>query len=1078
MRSLATISIFVAMLSAAVARADEAGDQFAVAAGHYDSKRWKLAVEEFQTFLDKYPNHANYNQGHFFQAEALLQLGKHDASHEKLQQYLQREPEGRYTRPAMFRLGEAAYLSGKMVDAERELGAFVKKYPDDRLNGFALPYLGDIALGKKEYPLAESFYRDGLSRVPEGSRRDDCQMGLARALDRQGKNDEALRIYSTIASNAKSSLAGQAMFSAGALQYATGEFTEALRTFDEVEKRWPSGAWRANARLGRGWALMKLGRLDEASGMFQSVSDDPKLGIEARYWQGLVLEAKQQWPQAAKSLLDTAAAAPDHALLPAICVHAGEALVRAGQPEEAIKQFDLVLNEAAQSREGEAPAEPSESTGPPAARQEPRPPDMTGGHSAESAKIIPPPPGTYRKADAEDSIRPYREQALRGKCQAALLMKDYATVDREAGRFAALFPSSPFAADVTRIHARALVEQRQFDRAAALLEPLVAQKLPAEQELETRYLLAAADEGLRKYDEALEMLAPVVEAATDRLKSDAQLLQGSILLATHRYADAAVPLDKFLRTSATGDAVVQAAGQLAICYARTKRLDKAKKLYADLRSKYPDHPLLAPATEQLIEAAFDANDAAWSAELSTQLADLGKHNATKSGTAAASPDAAQYEVKGLAGLGWSQFKAGQLNEAAATFERVLQTSPPDDLAAEISFARGQVLEKLDQLDPALALYDCVVEKYPASVQRPDALYAAARLRMKLRQYRDAAALYEKLARDYPQYARLDAALYDWAWTVGAAEKPAEADKLYARLRKDYPKSRYFADATYRLAERAFESQDAVAANALLDELLAAKPEPPVRESALYLRAQVALLGKDWAKIRLAFQRLLDEFPETRQRMLAEFWIAECDYREKNYDEAGKRLEDLAKRIPGRQEPWMAMIALRRAQIAIGRKNWDEACSLASGIEKDFPDFSQQYEADLVLGRCLANRAEFEEARSAYGKVIRSPAGEKTETAAMAQWLIGETYFHQKNFDAALREYLRVDILYAYPAWQALALLEAAKCHEELHDAKQAEACYQKILDRYAGTPSAKQAKERMEDLRNEQKEAKKKTLTE
>jgi TolA-binding protein len=1057
MRSLATITIVLAMLSAAVARADEAGDQFAVAAGHYDAKRWKLAVEEFQAFLDKYPNHANFSQCLFFQAEALLQLGKYDASHEKLQEYLRREPEGRYARPAMFRSGEAAYLAGKTADAEKELGAFVKKYPEDRLNGFALPYLGDIALGKREYPLAESFYRDGLRYVAEGSRRDDCQIGLARALEKQDKNDEALRIYSTLASNAKNPVASHAMFSAGALQYAMGKFTDALRTFDELEKRWPLSPWRTNAHLGRGWALMKLARLDEASAMFQSVSSDPKLGIEARYWQALVLEAKQQWPEAAKSLLETGAAARDHALLPAIRVHAGEALMRAGQPEEAIKQFDFVLTESAGKND-------SSSEGP--------------VFEVETAKIIPPPPGSYRKSDSDDTVRPFREQALRGKAQAALVMKDHTAVDRESERFATLFPGSPFAADVVRIHARSLVEQKQFDRAAALLEPLVAQKLSLEQDLETRYLLAAADEGLRKYDEALQLLAPVLDAATDRLKTDAQLLQGSILLAMHRYADAAVPLDKFLRTSATGDAVVQAAGQLAICYARTKHLDKAKKLYADLRAKYPDHPLLAPATEQLIEAAFDANDAAWSAELSSHLAELGKRNAAKTGTVAASPDAAQYEVKGLAGLGWSQYKAGQLNEAAATFERVLQMSPSEVLAAEISYARGQVLEKLDQSDPALALYDRVVEKYPDSVQRPDALFAAARLRMKLRQYRDAAALYEKLARDYPQYAKLDAALYDWAWTLGESEKPAEADKLFARLRKDYPKSRYFADATYRLAERAFTRQDAAAANTLLDELLSAKPEPSVCESALYLRAQVALLGKDWAKIRLAFQRLLDEFPETRQRMLAEFWIAECDYREKNYDEAGKRLEDLAKRIPGRQEPWMAMIALRRAQIALARKNWDDAYALASGIEKDFPDFSQQYEADLVVGRCLANRAEFEEARAAYGKVIRSPVGEKTETAAMAQWLIGETYFHQKNFDAALREYLRVDILYAYPTWQALALLEAGKCQEQLHDAKQAEACYQKVVDRYAGTPSAKEARDRLQDLKKEQEAAKKKTRSE
>ena len=86
-----------------------------------------------------------------------------------------------------------------------------------------------------------------------------------------------------------------------------------------------------------------MNRLDEAFAIFESMSSDPKLGIEARYWQGLVQKAKQEWPQAAKTLLETAAAAPGHELLPAIRFHAGDALLQAGDTDAAVKQFDLML---------------------------------------------------------------------------------------------------------------------------------------------------------------------------------------------------------------------------------------------------------------------------------------------------------------------------------------------------------------------------------------------------------------------------------------------------------------------------------------------------------------------------------------------------------------------------------------------------------------------------------------------------------------------------------------------------------------------------------------------------------------
>ena len=45
----------------------------------------------------------------------------------------------------------------------------------------------------------------------------------------------------------------------------------------------------------------------------------------------------------------------------------------------------------------------------------------------------------------------------------------------------------------------------------------------------------------------------------------------------------------------------------------------------------------------------------------------------------------------------------------------------------------------------------------------------------------------------------------------------------------------------------------------------------------------------------------------------------------------------------------------------------------------------------------------------------------TETAAMVQWMIGETYFHQKDYEPAICAYLRVESLVAFPRRQAASL---------------------------------------------------------
>ena len=337
-----------------------------------------------------------------------------------------------------------------------------------------------------------------------------------------------------------------------------------------------------------------------------------------------------------------------------------------------------------------------------------------------------------------------------------------------------------------------------------------------------------------------------------------------------------VPLEAFLAGKPTGDAEVKALGELAICCARAGQIDKAKQLYAELIEKHPQHPLIAPTTEHLAEAAYDADDAAWSAELSGRLAAAGA--------------SAEYAIKGKLGLGWSQFKAGKLAEAAATFDEVLKKNPPEAIAAEAALVRGQILEKLGQNEPALAMYDLVIEQYPKSQQHADALLAAARLRDKLKQPQQAAALYQRLAKEHPQFAKLDAALYDWAWALRELGKPEDADRLFERLRKEYPQSRFWADATYRLAQRA--SMQRIMRQAGGSDRRGCwprRPTPRVREYAMYLRGQIAVAKADWPKAREAFEALVKEFPDSRRRLVAEYWIAEAYHRQADYKAAGARL---------------------------------------------------------------------------------------------------------------------------------------------------------------------------------------------
>ncbi|MHC4177894.1 MAG: tol-pal system YbgF family protein, partial [Planctomycetota bacterium] len=186
--------LLAGVLFAAPTRADEADDQYAVAAGHYAQQRWKLAVEEFQVFLEKYPNHSKAALGVFFLAEAQLQAGNLPQAEARFREYLKREPGGKFALPALFRAGETAYLTGKGDLAKADLERFQSEYPHDKLNAYVLPYLGDVFLGEGNVAAAERCFRAGLKRFPNGRLQDDCRFGLARALEEQNQNQEAERL--------------------------------------------------------------------------------------------------------------------------------------------------------------------------------------------------------------------------------------------------------------------------------------------------------------------------------------------------------------------------------------------------------------------------------------------------------------------------------------------------------------------------------------------------------------------------------------------------------------------------------------------------------------------------------------------------------------------------------------------------------------------------------------------------------------------------------------------------------------------------------------------------------------------
>lgn len=410
-------------------------------------------------------------------------------------------------------------------------------------------------------------------------------------------------------------------------------------------------------------------------------------------------------------------------------------------------------------------------------------------------------------------------------------------------------------------------------------------------------------------------------------------------------------------------------------------------------------------------------------------------------------------------LGWLQLGQQDYAAAAQTLDDVLAKYPADEFALRAHYARALAREQLKQYALALDDAQAFLSSEPSGEAKSDARYLIGLCQARLERPEDAAATFRDLLADDPKYVAADKTLYELAWALSSLDRSSEAADAWRRLVKQHPDSPLTSDSLYQLAEQAYAQGDYAVAATDYYQAMQKAGKRPLAERAAHRLGLAYFHQQAFEKARQSFAYQRQTFPDGRIAADAAFMEGESLFKLGKYTDA---LAAYAKADKPTGEDAGVLLLLHSAQAAAKLKQWDKSLGLLEQAAEQFADSSYLPDIRFEQGWAKQNLGSLNAAQRLYEEVT---ATTDREIAAHARFLIGQMYFEQKQYDEAVKHFVKAAYGYSYPQWQSRAHYEAGRAYEALGQRDDAAKSYREVIDQFPDSGEARPARQRLAALK-------------
>ncbi len=965
---------------------------YAFAYGLFSDSLYRLAGEQFDRFLTKYPKSIKVVDASYLAVECRFQEAQYDAAIRGFERFVRSYPNSRLSDDAWFRIGESYFRLKKFPSAVASFKTVLEKFPSSDLAGEAAYWIGESYAADGDYPNAQKYYMLAYENYPANRLRDYALYAVGWTYQKRSQYERAIESYENlILKFPQSALRGQARLRIGECYFASKDYTRTIQFLTVSLAGLTSDDEKGEALYQIGEAYYQTGDYKEARNQYQaflSAYPDHRLHEQAQYalaWSYLKLK---DYPKAVGAFDELAGDSSE--IGQAALFRRGVAEKLSGAPDDARTTWQSVLTR------------------------------YPSGPYADNA--------TY---------------------ELGVLSFEKGDVDVASGEFdriVARFPTSDVLADAHRMKGECLIAKSQFSQAIGEFEKALAvqggdpatraaasyqaawsnykagnleraeasfkaflKDYPGDaRATEAEFWLAEAYYQGGKYRPALESYGRVL-ASAGRVKKE-EALYGSAW--SHyklaEFRDAAALFDRLAKDYPSGTFAADARLRVADSYYSLKEYSRAAGSYRSFIRTFPSNASADYATYQLGQAMFRSGDNSQAvSEFQSLLRNYPNSDLR---------DDAQYAI------GWVSFQNKDYTEAIRDFRLMISQYPTSPLVPKALYSIGDAFYNMNQYGEAERAYREVIERHATSPAVADAviglqyclvaqgrssdavafvdefiaknpnLEASQALQLKKaelyygqKQYGEAAKAYLDYVSRYPKSGQVPLALY-WAARSRASEgKLSEAIPLYLRAASSAGVSPSVATASLlEAADAARQRSDNAQMKGILDRIEREYPQSEAALMAGYLKGSVALEGKAVETAREEFNAVIAKSPSSGPAALSKLALARLALKANDFQTATGLSESVAS---SRTDSIGAEGQYLVGAVKLAQRDWEGAITALLKIRYIFPKEDRwMAESYLGMGEAYEQLKEPRRARDAYQAVLRYP--QQRESVAEARRRLG------------------------------------------------------------------------------------------